>query len=62
MLPGDIRTGIKETFRTNKKAYSAFRRRARAHLDGVNAGQPGVAPETVYERTARMLGERDEAA
>lgn len=59
-LPGDIRNGITSAHKEHRMAdWREWKRRAGQSLaDRLATRRPPVDPATVYERTARLLGER----
>lgn len=58
-LPGDIRTGIIQAHKEGRKPdWRRWKRKAGDLLAGRTPALPAIDPATVYERTARMLGER----
>lgn len=59
-LPGDIRTGITAAHKEHRMAdWREWKRRAGQSLaDRIAARRAPLDPATVYERTARLLGER----
>lgn len=67
-LPGDIRTGLIDAFRTNRKPdWRQLKKRAGAYMNFDATGQANPAParrhhrstspQEAYARTSQMLGE-----